>query len=78
MRYMDAAMKARDERRLTALHPASSTPDLLARWEFSTNDTEADTVFSVQQPLFVNCTYYTALGCLMQTDERNVICPIND
>jgi len=28
------------------LHPSSSSPDLLDRWEVSTNDTEADTVSS--------------------------------
>jgi len=64
MHYMNAAMKARDERRLTALHPASSTPDLLVRWEFSTNDTEADTVFSVQQPYLCQLHLLYRIGTL--------------
>jgi hypothetical protein len=50
MRYVAAPQRLCDERRRIALHPASSTPDLLERWEVSTNATEADTVFSVQQP----------------------------
>jgi hypothetical protein len=51
MLYVAAPQRLCDKSGLPALHPSSSSPDLLERWEFSTNATEADTVFQVQQPL---------------------------
>jgi hypothetical protein len=47
-----ACAMTRDGFRLCILPVAH--PYLLERWEFSTSDTGADTVFSVQQPSVVN------------------------
>jgi len=53
---------------LRVLYPASSSPDLLDRWEVSTNDTEADTVcFQYNGLLYQVCSIYHSTLVLSTT-----------